>query len=166
MLEDAPGSRTFSKVSPNSHLKHVLSVNSLSSVRSTGRQWRIYQSRCSLVNVKHSTLCWLLSTTPTCGRQALISPSLSLFLTIWADVHICVLLCHFALGVVPSVPPCTEVAALLLGCKPPVVSSMSSDVLACLLEVPPCSGNYADRQGKPCHSSHWCYRWRKSTASI
>ncbi|KAI3357422.1 hypothetical protein L3Q82_015857 [Scortum barcoo] len=38
-------------------------------------------------------------------------------------------------GSAPPVPPCTkaEVAVLLLGCCPPTASSMSPDVLACLL---------------------------------
>uniref|UniRef100_A0A670ZM95 WAP domain-containing protein n=1 Tax=Pseudonaja textilis TaxID=8673 RepID=A0A670ZM95_PSETE len=53
-------------------------------------------------------------------------------------------------GSAPPVPPCTkaEVAVLRLGCCPPLASSMSPDVLACLLVAPPCSGHYADRHSK------------------
>ncbi|CAB1318779.1 unnamed protein product [Coregonus sp. 'balchen'] len=63
-----------------SRLSHVLSVNLLSSVKSTWRQWRICQSWCSLANAKRPARCWAVSTTPTCGRRALIPPSWSLFL--------------------------------------------------------------------------------------
>ncbi|CDQ91804.1 unnamed protein product, partial [Oncorhynchus mykiss] len=48
MLEDVASSRTFYTASPDCHVCHVLSVNLLSSVKSTGRQWRICQSWCSL----------------------------------------------------------------------------------------------------------------------
>uniref|UniRef100_A0A673XQT0 Vitellinogen beta-sheet shell domain-containing protein n=1 Tax=Salmo trutta TaxID=8032 RepID=A0A673XQT0_SALTR len=65
-----------------SRLSHVLSVNLLSSVKSTGRQWRICQSWCSLANAKCPARCWAVIKTPTCGRQALIPPSWSLFLTV------------------------------------------------------------------------------------
>uniref|UniRef100_A0A8C7Q3V3 Ndrg family member 3a n=1 Tax=Oncorhynchus mykiss TaxID=8022 RepID=A0A8C7Q3V3_ONCMY len=65
-----------------SRLSHVLNVNLLSSVKSTGRQWQIYQSWCSLANAKRPAQCWAVSTTPTCGRRALIPPSWSLFLTV------------------------------------------------------------------------------------
>ncbi|XP_060719725.1 carbonic anhydrase 4-like [Tachysurus vachellii] len=39
-------------------------------VKSTGRQWRICQSRCSLANAKHPARCWAVNATPTCGFAA------------------------------------------------------------------------------------------------
>jgi hypothetical protein len=155
MLEDVAGSRTFSTASPDCHACNMLSVNLLSSVKSTWCQWRICQSWCSLANAKRLAWCWAVSTTPTCGRQALIPPSWSLF-----HMHICGLLEVIlpGSGSAPPAPPCTkaEVTVLLLGCCPPTASSTSPDVLACLLVAPPCSGQYADRHSKPsCHSSHW-----------
>ncbi|KAK6295254.1 hypothetical protein J4Q44_G00344800 [Coregonus suidteri] len=69
-----------------SRLSHVLSVNLLSSVKSTGRQWRICQSWCSLANAKRPVRCWAVSTTPTCGRWALmesVSDRLSRHAHLW-----------------------------------------------------------------------------------
>jgi len=76
-----------------SHLSHVLSVNLLSSVKSTGRQLRICQSWCSLANANHPARCWAASTSPTCGCQPLIPSSWSLFLTVWAET--CLLVACF-----------------------------------------------------------------------
>lgn len=65
-------------------------------------------------------------------------------------VHICGLLEVIlqSSGSFPIVPSNTiaEVAVLLLGCCPPMASSMPPDVLVCLLIAPPCSGHYSDRQ--------------------
>lgn len=143
-----------------SRLSHVLSVNLLSSVKSTGRQWRICQSWCSLANAKRPARCWAVSTTPhlwTSGPHTTLMESVSDRLS--RHMHICGLLEVIlqGSGSAPPAPPCTkaEVAVLLLGCCPPTASSTSPDVLACLLVAPPCSGHYADRHSKPsCHSSH------------
>uniref|UniRef100_A0A673ZJN6 3'-phosphoadenosine 5'-phosphosulfate synthase 2a n=1 Tax=Salmo trutta TaxID=8032 RepID=A0A673ZJN6_SALTR len=70
-----------------SRLSHVLSVNLLSSVKSTGRQWRICQSWCSLAKAKRPAQCWAVSTTPTCGRRALIPPSWSLSTNVVFQAH-------------------------------------------------------------------------------
>lgn len=143
-----------------SSLSHVLSVNLLSSVKSTGRQWRICQSWCSLVKCqtsctvlgcKHNPHLW------TSGPHTTLMESVSDRLS--RHMHICGLLEVIlqGSGSAPPAPPCTkaEVAVLLLGCCPPTASSTSPDVLACLLVAPPCSGHYADRHSKPsCHSSH------------
>ena len=53
-------------------LSQVLSVNLLSSVRSTGHQRQSCQSLCSLANAKHPARCWAASTTLTCGCRALM----------------------------------------------------------------------------------------------
>ncbi|MEQ2293524.1 hypothetical protein AMECASPLE_034381 [Ameca splendens] len=58
-----------------SRLSHVLSVNLHSSVKSTGRQWQICQSWCSLANVMcepvslHLPFCFAADTSefPHCG---------------------------------------------------------------------------------------------------
>ena len=68
-----------------SRLSHVLSVNLLSSVKRTGRQWRTCQFWCSLANANRAARCWAVSTGPTRGRRALMPPSWSLFLTVWSE---------------------------------------------------------------------------------
>ena len=72
----------FSMAYPDSRLSHVLSVNLLSSVKSTGRQWRFFQFWCSLANANRPVQCRTVSTSPTCGHQALIPPLWSLFLPV------------------------------------------------------------------------------------
>ena len=154
MLEDIAGSRKFSTVSPDCH---VLSVNLLSSVKSTGHQWRICQSWCSLANAKHPARCWVVKHNPhlwTLGPHTTLMESVpdrlsrhlwpagGNFAGLWQSSSCSSL--HKGGG--------SEPAAGLL---PSNAFSTSPDVLACLLVAPPCSGHYADRHSKPsCHSSH------------
>ncbi len=65
-------------------LSHLTHVNLLSSVKRMGRQCWTCQFSCSLANANRAARCWAVSTGPTTGRQALMPPSWSLFLTVWS----------------------------------------------------------------------------------
>ncbi|KAI3354791.1 hypothetical protein L3Q82_004533 [Scortum barcoo] len=107
-----------------SRLSHVLSVNLLSSVKSTGRQWTNLpilvfsgkcQTSCTVLGCKHNPHLW------TSGPHTTLMESVSDRLS--RHMHICGLLEVIlqGSGSAPPVPPCTkaEVAVLLLGCCPP-----------------------------------------------
>ncbi|KAI4880018.1 hypothetical protein NFI96_018964, partial [Prochilodus magdalenae] len=109
------------------HSSHM-SVNLLSSVKSTGRQWRICQSSCTVLGCEHNPHLWMS------GPHTILMESVSNRLC--RHMHICGLLEVIlqGSGSAPPVPPCTkaEVAVLLRGCCPPMASSTSPGVLACL----------------------------------
>ncbi len=64
-------------------LSHQTHVNLLSSVKRMGRQCWTCQFPCSLANVNRFAQCWALRTGSPTGRQALMPPPWSLFLTVW-----------------------------------------------------------------------------------
>ncbi len=67
------------------HICHVLRMNLLLSVKSTGRQWRIFQFCYSMANASWNPRCRAVSTGPTRGHRALWPPSWSLFLIVWSE---------------------------------------------------------------------------------
>lgn len=95
-------------------LSHALSVNLPSSAKSTGCQWWICQSWCSLAHAKRPVWHLAVSATPTWSRWALTPPSWSLFLPVWAHTTTSGA-CWRLFCRAPPVPPCTkaEVAVLL-----------------------------------------------------
>ncbi len=59
--------------------------NLLLCVKRTACQWWTCQFWCSLTNANQAAQCWAVSTVPTRGRQALVPPSWSLFVTVWSE---------------------------------------------------------------------------------
>ncbi|KAI3358489.1 hypothetical protein L3Q82_014907 [Scortum barcoo] len=137
--KDVAGSRTFSTASPDSYTfvtcaqcepaficeEHRAPVANLPILVFSGK----CQTSCTMLGCKHNPHLW------TSGPHTTLMESVSDRLS--RHMHICGLLEVIlqGSGSAPPVPPCTkaEVAVLLLGCCPPTASSVSPDVLACLL---------------------------------